>query len=242
MERVWNAYGIRISPKIVRIESLRAIRCHCRYRCSSRFEASSPWTARRLSSACLSRMWPPLLPAPATGKAGYPPTRASSASAAACCAARFEAARPSARAAVLEPRLHREDRRMVRSLAVEVEIGRRRQPARLRPFLQRGLGVAAHRPHRGEPLAPAAQDQRAAPPPARRRDRPPRSPPPSRRRGARSCAGRRSASPSAPSAAPPRGRAPPPPRRRSPCAPARSAAAPARPRWRPGPGRAAPRR
>ena len=120
--------------------------------------------------------------------------------------------------------------------AVEVEIGRRRQAARLRPFLQRGLGVAADRARRGDPRRPRAAGSAPAPPRARRRGRPRRSPPPSRRRAARSCAGRRSASPSGPAGAPRRGRARPRPRRRSPCAPARSAAARARPRCAAGPG------
>ena len=88
-----------------------------------------------------------------------PPAAPAAPPAAACCAARFDAARASARAAVLEPHLDREDRRVVRPLPVEVDIGRRRQPARLRPFLQRGLGVAPDRAHRRDPLAPGAQDQ-----------------------------------------------------------------------------------
>ena len=133
-------------------------------------------------------------------------SRASSASAARCWAARLEAARACARAAVLEPRLHREDRRVVGALAAEVEVGGRPLPARLRPFLQRGLGVARLRLAPRRCARPSAAGSAAAPPRARRRDRPRRSPPPSRRRAARSCAARRSASRSGPCAARRRGR------------------------------------
>ena len=129
----------------------------------------------------------------------------------ACCAARFDAARALGGAAVLEPRLDREDRRMVRALAVEVDVGRRRQARAPAPIpaarsWRRGACAAAG----GDARAPGAQDQRAAPPRARRRGRPRRSPPPSRRRAARSCAGppvsiserpRRSAAPRSSSAA-----------------------------------------
>ena len=72
-----------------------------------------------------------------------PSSRASSASAARLLRRALRGRPALRRAAVLEPRLDREHRRMVRPLAVEVDVVRRPQAAGLRPFLQRGLGVAA---------------------------------------------------------------------------------------------------
>ena len=122
-------------------------------------------------------------------------------------------------------------------------IGRRRQAARLRPFLQRGLGVAARpRAPRAIRVAPGPQDQR----PRRLEaaveiDR-------GDHRLHRVAEQRRLAPPAGQHlrAAHPQRRAEverrPPPRRRSPCAPARSAAARARPRRRRVLRAAAPRR
>ena len=77
----------------------------------------------------------------------------------------------------------------MRAGALDLAIGRRRQAARLRPFLQHRLGIA-QRPHRrAHPLAPKPFDQLGRGRHSRRRERPRRSAPRRRRPGSR-CARR----------------------------------------------------
>ena len=87
------------------------------------------------------------------------PSRLSMAAAAACSAARLERPTPFGRLAVRQRHRDAELRIVVRAGALDLAIGRRRQAARLRPFLQHGLGIA-QRPHRrAHALAPEPLDQ-----------------------------------------------------------------------------------
>ncbi len=74
--------------------------------------------------------------------------RARSAFAAACSAWRFDPARASSDAPLASRDLDGEHRRVVGAFAAGFGIDGRRLAARLRPFLQRGLGVAGIRPRR----------------------------------------------------------------------------------------------
>ena len=89
--------------------------------------------------APLARLGPPPQP---SRRAGLTPSRASMAAAAACSAARLERPEPSAGAKFGQLHGDAEFRTVVGPGARDLAIDRRRQAARLRPFLQYGLGIA----------------------------------------------------------------------------------------------------
>ena len=87
------------------------------------------------------------------------PARVSMAAAAACSAERFERPKPFRRRKVGKLDGDAELRIVVGALALDLPIGRRRESARLRPFLQHRLGIA-QRPRRcAHALAPQPLDQ-----------------------------------------------------------------------------------
>ena len=99
--------------------------------------------------------------------------------------------------------------------ALHLAIGRRRQAASLRPFLQHGLRVAQRTRRRSIRSLPQPLDQRGRPPHSRRRGTPRRSAPRTRRRGSRCAAARPHSTPNRRAATPRRGRSRAPRRRRS---------------------------
>ena len=105
---------------------------------------------------------------PPSSQAGQPAPRPR-----VCCAARLEAARPSAARPSSSRASTEKTGAWSGPLPVEVEVGRRRQPARLRPFLQRRLGVAPDRPRPRRSARPSARriSARAAVEPAVEIDR-----------------------------------------------------------------------
>ena len=119
------------------------------------------------------------------------PSRLSMAAAAACSAVRLERPSPSAGSRLGQHHRDAKLRIVVRAGALDLAVGRRRQAARLRPFLQDGLGIA-QRPHRrAHALAPEPLDELDRGRHSRRRDRPRRPAPRRRRRGSRCASGRR---------------------------------------------------
>ena len=101
------------------------------------------------------------------------------------------AAAPFGRLALRQAHGDAEFRIVVRAGALDLVVGRRRQAARLRPFLQHGLGIA-QRPHRrAHPLAPEPFDQRRRLRRSRHRETPRRPAPRRHRRGSRCERGRR---------------------------------------------------
>ncbi len=116
-------------------------------------------------------------------------TSASTPASAAAAAARLGRAlrwsRSPSPAAGPRPHGHGEVAAMRRAFGGDGAIDRQRQAARLRPFLQRGLGIARRRARGGEPRLPPALDEARARPAARHRDRARRSRP-RRHRPARS--------------------------------------------------------
>ena len=160
----------------------------------------------------------------------FTPSRVSIAAAAACSAARLERPMPSAGSRSAHIDRDAEFRIVVRAGALHLAIGRRRQAAPLRPFLQHGLRIA-QRPRRRAASARATAARSARPPPdSRRRRTPRRSAPRTRRRGSRCAAARRHSIPNCRAAAPRRDRSRARRRRRSRAAPGRRAGATARPR------------
>ena len=124
------------------------------------------------------------------------PTCASMAAAAACSAARLELPMPSAGGRSGSVTATRNFGIVMRAGARQFLIGRRRQPARLRPFLQHGLGVA-QRPQRLEhALVPEARHQFVRRLHSRRRGRWRRSAPRRRQPGWWCAGARRHSSPS----------------------------------------------
>ena len=108
-----------------------------------------------------------------------------------------------------------EFRIVMRARALDLAVGRRRQAAPLRPFLQHGLRVAQRPRRRAHPLAARAARSTRRPPDSRRRRRPRRSAPRRRRRGSRCGAGRRHLTPRRRAGSPRRDRSRAPRRRRS---------------------------
>ena len=100
--------------------------------------------------------WPRRQP---SARSAFTPSRLSMAAAAACSAARLERPSPSAGSRLGSIDRDAKLRIVMRPGALDLAIGRRRQAARLRPFLQDGLGIA-QRPHRrAHALAPELLDE-----------------------------------------------------------------------------------
>ena len=98
------------------------------------------------------------------------PSRVSIAAAAACSAARLERPIPSAGSRSAHRHRDAEFRIVVRAGALHLAIGRRRQAAPLRPFLQHGLGIAQRRAAASACARATAARSSRPPPDSRRRE------------------------------------------------------------------------